>query len=80
MHMTEVVDSVAAASGAVSDEKVEEYADAIVKHLSGSDLTYGQAYNTLNALRKIFAEAKYHLGHNAALELEGNPIQFVLDK
>ena len=80
MTIEEIVSTILKNPVKLSEEQIEIAADACVRSLAAAGANYGQAYQALSSIKDVIDEAVYHLGHNAAIEMNNNAVSFVLDK
>lgn len=63
----------------LSYDEIEEMADGVVMQLAQQPgMNYDKAYKVIDSHARIFDEALKHLNHNAAMEMQSNPINYML--
>ena len=77
--IAELAEALMARPTPVTEAEIEMYADDIVKIMSDKELSYDQSYRSLESICAVIKEAKYHLGHNAAMQLGEQPVKFALE-
>lgn len=63
----------------LTDDDVEKYANDLVKKVAEHGMNYQDAFDILKGHSRVYREAVYHLGHNAAIELKDSKVTFSLD-